>query len=313
MTNGYDIVVAGAGLAGMTAGLTSARLGRSVIVLTGGIPGGLLLGIERIEGLPGPTDGIAGYDLLPNAQELAEEAGAQISAAAFEGIADADGGWAISSDSGTISCRSVILATGASFRPLGIAGEERLRGKGVSHCASCDGPLFRGRDAVVIGGGDSALQEALTLAEIVRRVVLLVRDDNLSGQASLRARASAHPSIEIRYRTVIEEFVGDDALTSVRIRHRPTGAVENVGIAAAFPFVGLVPNSDPFAGWLECDPGGRVITDSQLQTSQAGVFAAGLVRDGSTARAVATAGEGATAAIAAHRHLETQGLPASAG
>jgi thioredoxin reductase (NADPH) len=310
MADAYDIAVAGGGLAGLTAGLTAARVGRSVTVLTGGVPGGLLLSIERIEGLPGVEEVVAGYDLCPGTQELAEQAGAEVSMATLEGLSEDGEGWTLHTDETGLQARAVIVATGARFRVLGVPGEERLAGRGVSTCASCDAPLLRGKITVVVGGGDSALQEALTLAELVQRVVILVRDSELSAQASFRTRAVEHPKIEIRHGAVVEELLGDETLGAVRVRDTAAGTTEELEAAAIFPFIGLAPNSEPVDPRVPRDSAGRLITDDALRTALPGVLAAGLVRSGAAGRAAATAGEGAAAALAADEYLRTAQWPA---
>jgi thioredoxin reductase (NADPH) len=306
----YDVVVAGGGLAGLNAGLTAARLGRSVLVLTGVVPGGLLLTIDRIDGFPGYPEGVAGYELCPTVQAQAEAAGAEVAGAELTGLAPANEGWAVATDEGEAHSHAVILATGARFRELGVSGEERLIGHGVSTCASCDGPLLGGKTAAVVGGGDSALQEALTLAELGARVVILHRGEELDGQAVYRRRVEEQAGVEVRYRTVVEEIVGDDSVRAVRVRG------EEIEVAAVFPFVGLRPNSDRFADQVALDADGAVDTDDGLRTSAAGVFAAGIVRSGATARATSAAGEGAAAALSADAYLRSllsSGLQSSEG
>jgi thioredoxin reductase (NADPH) len=299
----YDIVVAGGGVAGLTAGLTAARLGRSVLVLTGVIPGGLLLTIDRIDGFPGYPEGIAGYELCPTLQTQADDAGAEISAAELEALEPVDGCWRIATADGGTSAGAVIAATGAGFRPLDVPGEERLRGRGVSTCASCDGPLFAGQTVAVVGGGDSALQEALTLAELVDRVVIVHRGEELDGQATYRQRVAEHSRIDVRYGTVVEEILGDESVDAVRARELARGTVEELEVAAVFPFVGLRPKSEPFAAQVACDAHGAVRTDDALRTAAAGVLAAGVVRSGAAGRAAAAAGEGAAAALRADAYL----------
>src|SRR5215470_4616078 len=167
MDQDYDIVIAGGGLAGLTAGLTAARLGRKTLVLTGDVIGGQLLSIEKIEGFPGFPEGVPGYDLAPMTQEEAANAGAEFAATELRGLTPDGDGWKLATGEGEVRGRAVVLATGASLKELGVPGEARLRGQGVSHCASCDAPLLRQKIAAVIGGGDSAMQEALTLAQHV--------------------------------------------------------------------------------------------------------------------------------------------------
>ena len=187
MTDEYDVVVAGGGIGGLTAALHAARAGRSTLVLGGRAPGGLLLSIEQIEGVPGFPEGVAGYELCPMLQEQAADTGADVRMAELAAIEPADDGWRLQTDDGDVHARAVILATGARLKTLGVDGEERLRGRGVSQCASCDAPLMRDRTVGVVGGGDSALQEALALAEAVAEVIVLHRGDALSAQGARTA------------------------------------------------------------------------------------------------------------------------------
>ncbi len=310
MRDGYDIVVVGAGVAGLTAALTAVRLGRSVLVLAGAAPGGLLLAIERIDGLPGFPEGVAGYELCPGLQAEADEEGAEIANVELESLESSADGWVIGTAEGALGARAVILATGARFRRLGVPGEERLQGHGVSTCASCDGPLLGGRTAAVVGGGDSALQEALALAESVDRVVIIHRGDELSGQASYRVRVAESATIEVRYGTVVEEIVGEQTVDALRVRDLATDAVEELEVGGVFPYVGLCPSTERLSP-VAVDTDGAVLTDGALRTSAAGVYAAGVVRSGAAGRAAAASGEGAAAAVAAHAYL-AQGVWPSA-
>ena len=189
----YDIVIAGGGVAGLTAGLTSARAGRKTRVLAGPSLGGHLLSIERIDGYPGFPDGVPGYDLCPMIQEQAAAEGAEFSASEATGLLAEAGRWRVTTGQGDLWARAVVIATGTTLKTLGIPGEDRLRGKGVSHCASCDAPLLRGRVVGVVGGGDSALQEALTLAQHVSRVIVLHRGSAFSAQAAYRHQVQKNP------------------------------------------------------------------------------------------------------------------------
>jgi thioredoxin reductase (NADPH) len=306
----FDIVVAGAGIAGLTAGLSSARLGSRTLVLTGGVPGGLLLSIDRIDGLPGFPNGVPGYELCPLVQEQASAAGAEFSMAELEAFEAGGAGWRVVTSEGEIGAKALILATGARFRELGVPGEERLRGHGVSHCASCDAPLLRERVAAVVGGGDSALQEALTLAESVAAVIVLQHDDELSAQETYRRAALEQPKIEIRTGMLVEEIIGDERVAGIRTRTVATGAVEDVKADAVFAYIGLEPNTLFTNGALELDGEGRIPTDPSMRSAVPGVFAAGIVRRGAPGRAAGSAGDGATAAIAAHRYLNDGQWPA---
>ena len=298
MDRAFDVLVAGGGIAGLTAGLTAARLGRSTLVLTGDVPGGQLLSIEKVEGYPGYPDGVAGYDLCPMAQDQAVAAGAEVSAGELTGLSPRDGGWRVTASDGEIAARAVILATGTHLKELGVPGEARLRGKGVSHCASCDAPLLRGKVAAVVGGGDSAMQESLTLASAVSKVILLHRGAALSGQAAYRDRVDQQPNIEIRFNATVEEILGADGVTGVRLH----GGTE-IEAAGVFVYVGLAPNTGAFNGLLKLDESGRILADSEMRTGLPGLYAAGTVRAGAPGRAVAAAGEGTVAALTAHREL----------
>jgi thioredoxin reductase (NADPH) len=302
-----EVIVAGGGIGGLTAALHSARAGRSTLVLGGRAPGGLLLSIEKIEGFPGFPEGVPGYELCPMLQEQAEEAGAQFRMEDLATLEPADDGWRVGVGEGEpqLAARAVIVATGARLKHLGVPGEDRLQGRGVSHCASCDAPLLRDRVVGVVGGGDSALQEALTLAESVSEVIVLHRGEELDGQATYVQRALEHPKITVRYRTVVEEILGDEKVAGVRARDLATDEVDEVELGGVFVYVGLEPNSDFLQGHAELDAEGRVATDAAMQAERPGLLAAGIVRRGSLGQAAISAGEGANAAKAAHRYLQT--------
>ncbi len=305
MDSSYDIVVAGGGICGMTAALTAARLGRKTLVLTGDTIGGQLLAIETVEGYPGFPEGVPGYDIGPMAQEQAVAAGADCAMTELAGLDAAGDGWTLSTGEGTVAAGAVILATGTSLAPLGVPGEERLRGKGVSQCATCDAPLLRGKSAIVVGGGDSALQETLTLAAAASQVTIVHRGKAFGAQHTFRERIAALANVAVRHETVVEEILGEDGLTAVRLRG-PDGT-EELPVEGFFAYVGLRPNTEFLRDRLKLDGAGRILTDANLRASLAGVFAAGSVRSGAAIRAAAAAGEGAAAAIAADRHLAGTG------
>jgi thioredoxin reductase (NADPH) len=307
--NDYDVVIAGGGIAGLTAGLLCARAGRKTRVLIGPALGGHLLSIERIDGYPGFPDGVPGYDLCPMVQEQAAGAGAEFDTAAATHVSAQEGRWRVTTAGGDLSTRTVVIATGTTTKTLGIPGEERFRGKGVSHCASCDAPLMRGRAVAVVGGGDSALQEALTLAQHVAKVVVLHRGTALSAQPAYTQRVQEHPKIEIRFGTIVEEAVGDGGLTGVRTRNVSDGTHADLELAGLFVYVGLAPAAGWLNGLTDLDPSGRIATDSAMRCRQPGLFAAGTVRSASAGRAAAAAGDGATAAIAADTYLKDGAWP----
>jgi thioredoxin reductase (NADPH) len=298
----FDVLIAGGGVAGLTAGLTAARAGRTTRVLTGPAIGGNLLSIERIDGYPGFPDGIPGYDLCPIIQEQATAAGADFAAAEATSLQAGDGRWRVATTEGDVRARTVVVATGTTLKTLGIPGEERLRGKGISHCASCDAALLRGRTVGVVGGGDSALQEALTLAQHVSRVIILHRGAAFSAQSAYVEQVRQNPKIEVRFGAVVEEAAGDGALTAVRVRNAE-GATAELELAGLFIYVGLAPATAWLGDSLALDESGRIPVDGAMRTTSPGLFAVGTVRASSAGRAAAAAGDGAVAAVTADGYL----------
>lgn len=303
MGSDHEVVIAGGGIAGLTAGTVSARLGRKTLILIGDMLGGNLLSIEKIEGYPGFPDGIAGYELCPTVQAQAAEAGAEFSMTALDALDPAPDGWRISSAGQDHAAGAVILATGTSLMELGVPGESRLVGKGVSHCASCDAPLLRDRMVAVVGGGDSAFQEALTLAEFASKVVILVRGKAFSAQATFRDRVVVHPRIDIRTNVSVEEILGDDTVAGVRFRDAASGTSDELEAAGVFIYIGLRPNTAFLNGRADVISASGIRTDGRMRSMLTGVFAAGTVRSGSAGRAVASAGDGTAAAISADDFL----------
>jgi len=299
----FEVVIAGGGIAGLTAGVTAARLGRKTLVLTGDVPGGQLMSIEKIDGYPGFPEGVPGYDLCPMLQDQAAAAGAEFMMTGLERLDALDGKWRVASGEGDILARAVIVATGSSLKKLDVPGEERLTGNGVSHCASCDAPLLRDRIVAVVGGGDSAMQEALTLAAFASKVIILHRGDALTGQACYRDRVTAHQKIDIRFDTAVTEVLGEAKVTGLRARKSRDGAIADLEVAAIFAYVGLQPNTAVLRDRLSLDLAGRIPTDGRMRSELAGVCAAGTVRGQSPCRAVSAAGDGASAAVTVDRYL----------
>jgi len=298
-----DVVVIGAGVAGLTAAMVAGRHGVKVAVVDRIGVGGQISTVERIENFPGFPLGIAGHELGPLLHEQAEAAGAEFMLDTIESIA-LEGGRFLVRGVDTLQARAVIVAAGSAPRSLGISGEESFLGKGVSHCASCDGPFFKGEEVVVVGGGDSGLDEALVLAAHAARVTVVHRGASLSAQQSIVARASADPKIAILLDTVVEEIAGGDTVTGVRLRDRKSGEARLQPVKGVFVHVGLEPNTMFLQGLVALDGTGHIETDAMMQTSLPGLFAAGDIRKGSVALIAAVAGDGATAAVAAVRYLQ---------
>jgi thioredoxin reductase (NADPH) len=299
----FDVVIAGGGIAGLTAGVTAARLGRKTLVLTGDVPGGQLMSIEKIDGYPGFPEGVPGYDLCPMLQDQAAAAGAEFMMTGLERLDSQDGMWRVTTGEGDILARAVIVATGSSLKKLDVPGEERLTGNGVSQCASCDAPLLRDRVVAVVGGGDSAMQEALTLAEFASKVIILHRGNVLTGQACYRDRVTAHQKVDIRFNTVVTEVLGEAKVAGLRTHRASEGAIADLEVAAIFVYIGLQPNTAVLQDRLSLDRAGQIPTDGWMRSELAGVCAAGTVRCQSPCRAVSAAGDGASAAVTVDRYL----------
>lgn len=306
----YDIIIIGGGIAGMSAALTAARLGRRTVILTGGVPGGELLNIEKIAGLPGHEEEIAGFDFCPITQELADEAGAEFVMEEATAIEAEGNRWKVTGDSGAFVAPAIILAMGAHPAKLGVPGEAEYAGKGVSHCATCDGPLLRGKVAVVAGGGDSGMQEALTLAAHVEKVVIVERSDALTGQVPYIEQVEASPKIEVLTGHEVTAIAGGDKVEKVQVRNVSSGEESEIEAQGVFAFIGLEPNLDPAREVVACDGEGRVKVDAALRSSAKGIFAIGNLRSGNSWRAAGAMGDGANAACAAHTYCRSGDWPA---
>jgi len=300
----YDVLIIGSGLAGLTAGLFAARQGLSTLVLEANIPGGHLVSIEKIEDFPGFPEGVPGYELCPNVQRQAADHGVEFQRAEVRRLEPEQSFWFALTDEERLRAKAVIVATGSAVKEIGVPGEEKLLGRGVSHCASCDGPLYNDRVVGVAGGGDSALQEALTLAGYAARVIVFHDRDAFSAQESYRRRVLNNPKIEVRRQTVIEEILGEVGVTGVRVRQVTTNERSTIDLSALFVYVGLAPNTSLVKDILPLSNTGHVLTDAWMRTEKPGLFAAGDIRQDSARQAITSAGDGATAAIAAYRYIK---------
>jgi thioredoxin reductase (NADPH) len=301
----YDVIVIGSGLAGLTAGLFAARHGLATLVLESNIPGGHLISIEKIEDFPGFPDGIAGYDLCPTVQRQAADQGAEFQRAEVLKLEVKDRLWLVNTEEESHLAKAVVVATGSTLKDLGVPGEAKLMGRGVSHCASCDGPLYNGKVVGVVGGGDSALQEALTLANFAESVLVFNHDESFSGQHSYLQRLLGEAKIAPRHRTSVEEILGDEQLTGVRVRDLARDEVSEIDLAGLFVYAGLKPDTALLKDVVELSASGHVPTDGWMKTERDGLYAAGDIRQDSAAQAITSAGDGATAAIAAHRYIKS--------
>jgi thioredoxin reductase (NADPH) len=299
----YDIAVIGGGPAGLTAALFAARHGRSTVLLDPLGMGGAIMNTERVEDFPGFPEGIAGFELGPRMQEQVTSAGGSVEMGEATRVEPRDGDWLVATDSGEIVASAVIIATGSSPRKLGIEREDEFEGKGVSRCASCDGPLYGGKLVAMVGGGDSALLETLELTGHDVRVILIHPDESLRGQETYRRRVTESAAVEIRHGAALEEILGDGQVSGVRVRELATGESAAVAVDGLFVHVGRLPSTAWLDGIVALDTGGHVPTDIWMRTEAPGLFAAGDVRANAAGQAASAAGDGATAAVAAHRYL----------
>jgi thioredoxin reductase (NADPH) len=299
----YEIAVVGGGPAGLTAALFAARHGRSTVLVDPLCMGGAILNTERIEDFPGFPEGVSGFELGPRLQEQAASAGATVEPAEVTGIERDGDDWRVATGTRELTAAAVIVATGSRPRKLGLPREDELEGKGISHCASCDGPLFKGKAVAMVGGGDAALLETLELGGHDVRVVLVDSEESFGGQETYASRVLESAYVEVRHRTVVEELLGDGRVEGLGLRDLASGDRSTVDVTAVFVHIGRVPNTELLDGLVPLDEQRRVATDAWMRTEAPGLFAAGDVRADSAGQAITAAGDGATAAIAAHRYL----------
>ena len=288
-----DLAIIGAGVAGLTAAAHAARQGLQVLVIERMGAGGQVMNVERVDNMPGYPQGISGYELGPALQEQAEEAGAQFALDTVEALQPgADGRHVLRCEGETLAARAVLIAAGSARRKLQVPGEEQLEGRGVSHCASCDGPLFGGEAVAVVGGGDSAFGEAQVLAGHASRVTVVFREAQPHAQPYLVEALAALPNVELVPNADVLEITGDaKGVTGLRVQSAPDISAQGV-----FVYAGLVPDTGFLAGALKLDAAGRIETGADLQASLPGVFAAGDIRSGCPYLLANAAEDGAAAA-----------------
>jgi len=308
MRERYDVVIIGAGPAGLTAGIYAARGGLDVVILEKDYPGGQAFATDLIENYPGFPDGTSGYALTESMRVQAEKCGAEIETAEVVRLEkDAAGSHKIvrTAAGRRVLALAVIIATGAQYRRLGIPGEEEFFGRGVSTCATCDAPLYRDKRAVVVGGGDTAVQGSLFLAKFVDTLTLVHRRHRLRATNILQNRIfELQPKIEFRWNSVATEVLGKDQVSGVSVKNVQTGEIETVPCDGVFILVGLTPNSQFVRGYVETDESGHIITDENMATSVEGVFACGDVRKNELKQVVAACGEAAVAAFSAQHYVD---------
>jgi thioredoxin reductase (NADPH) len=300
----YDVIIIGGGPAGLTAGLYNARARLKVGLFERLVPGGQVLTTDWVENYPGFPDGVSGFELMDRMKSQAEKFGLEIRNDEIVKLELSESKKVAHTSTGPLETKAVILACGATWKKLGIEGEDRLMGKGISFCATCDGPFYRDQEVAVIGGGDTAVEEAIFLTRFVSKVFLVHRRDQLRATKLIQERAMSQEKISFVWDTVPVKVLGENGVEGIELKNVKTGEISQKAVNGIFVFIGTIPNTDLVKGQLKLDNNGFIMTDDNMQTSVPGVFAAGDVRS-KLFRQISTAvGEGATASYAAEKYIE---------
>jgi len=303
----YDVMIIGGGPAGYTAGIYAARAALKTLLIEGAGTVSQITITDLIENYPGIPDGINGFELMQLFKKQAQKFGLEIlprDVTAVRKILDQTVIWEVTAGDKVYTTLSLIAASGAMWRSLGVPGESEFAGKGVSYCATCDGPFYRNRDVMVVGGGDTAIQEALFLTHFAKKVIVIHRRDRLRAAGMLQQRAFAEKKIEFVWNATVEEITGADFVTGAKVKDVHTGKIREVAAEGAFIFVGRLPYTDMFKGLVEMDKAGFIITDENLRTNAPGIFAAGDCRAKLFRQVVTAAGDGANAVHSAELYID---------
>lgn len=302
----YDIVIIGGGPAGYSAGIYAARAALKTLLVEGAATVSQISITDMVENYPGIPEGINGFDLMQLFKKQARKFGLEIiaqDATAVKKISDAPTIWEVSAGGRVYKALSIIIATGAMWRSLDIPGEAEFTGRGVSYCATCDGPFYRDREVIVVGGGDTAIQEALFLTHFAKKVTVVHRRDRLRAAGLLQKRAFAESKISFAWDCVLEEMTGSEFVTGAKLKNVRTGETSEIYADGAFIFVGRLPYTEIFKGLVEMDKTGFIVTDENMRTSAPGIFAAGDCRDKLFRQVVTAAGDGANALYSAELYI----------
>jgi thioredoxin reductase (NADPH) len=301
------VVIIGSGPSGLTAALYAARANLEPLVIRGLQPGGLIATTNEVENYPGFPEVVGGFDLAQKMEDQAARFGTEYMDALVEQVDFSQRPFKLTTDRGeTVTADTVIISTGASPRHLGVPGEEKLANRGVSYCATCDGFFFRGKKVVVVGGGNSALDEGLFLTRYVSELVIVHRRDALRADPVLQERAFSNPKVRFVWDSTVGEILGDENVTGVRLKNLKTGEETAIEADGVFPYIGHVPNTAIFKGQIDLDETGYILADDRTRTNVPGVFAAGDVVDHVYRQAITAAGDGCKAAMEATWFLAEQ-------
>jgi thioredoxin reductase (NADPH) len=302
----YEVIIVGGGPGGLTAGLYTSRARLSTLLIESALFGGQMTTTEMIENYPGFPQGITGDGLSRLMEEQAKRFGMETVTEEVVKVSLEEEMKVIQTHESTYHCEALIICTGTEYRKLGVSGEKEFAGKGVSYCATCDGAFFQDSQIVVVGGGDSALTEALFLTKFAKELTIIHRRDALRGTKIYQERVFANPKIKFLWNSVVQAIKGDSVVRSVVVKNVKSGETKEFATDGAFLFVGLVPRTQFLKGVVQMDTGGYILTNEDCETSVKGIFAAGDCRK-KLLRQVATAvGDGATAAFAAEKYLESK-------
>lgn len=303
----YDVVIIGGGPAGYTAGIYAARAALKTLLIEGAGTVSQITITDMIENYPGIPDGIGGFELMQLFKNQALKFGLEVLAkdvTTLQKMSDQPVIWEVTAGNQSFKALSIIVSTGAMWRSLGVPGEAEFSGKGVSYCATCDGPFYRNRHVVVVGGGDTAIQEAIFLTHFANKVTVIHRRDRLRAAGMLQNRAFAEKKIEFAWNSAVVEITGSEFVTGVKVKNIQTGNISEIAADGAFIFVGRLPYTEIFKGLVEMDQTGFIVTDENMQTKTPGIFAAGDCRAKIFRQVITAAGDGANAVHSAELYIE---------
>jgi len=303
-TKNYEVIIIGGGPAGLTAGIYTSRARLHTLLVESALSGGQMTTTEMVENYPGFPQGVTGDELSRLMEEQAKKFGMGIVTQEIIKVSIEEDMKVIQTHESTYRCEALIICTGTEYRKLGVPGEKEFAGKGVSYCATCDGAFFQDNKIVVVGGGDSALTEALFLTKFVKELTIIHRRDALRGTKIYQERVLTNPKIKFLWNSIVQEIKGDMIVHSILVKNVKTGEIKEFETDGAFLFVGLAPRTQFLKGIVQMDGGGYILTNEDCETSEKGIFAAGDCRKKLLRQITTAVGEGATAAFAAQKYLE---------